>query len=171
MAKSTFLFFSLALLQACSVSYSTTQTNIPAEAEAIGITMFYSTANQGTADLERNFTEDLRDYFQRNTKLEVNTEPVDGQLMLEGAITDFDIQQQAPQEENGVQTAALSRLKITVKAKFTNPFDEKTNFDKSFSFFKDYPSDQTLNEVSSTLIPEITEQIILKIFTASFDNW
>ena len=68
--------------------------------------------------------------------------------------------------------ALQNRLTITVKVNFTNVVDEKASFKaRTFSAYADYDSTKLLNEVESTLIPEIVEQIVTDIFMAAASNW
>ena len=68
--------------------------------------------------------------------------------------------------------ALQNRLTITVKVTFTNAVDEKASFKaRSFSAYADYDSTKLLNEVESTLIPEIVDQLVTDIFQASASNW
>ena len=68
--------------------------------------------------------------------------------------------------------ALQNRLTITVKVNFTNVVDDKASFKaRSFSAYADYDSTKLLNEVESTLIPEIVEQLVTDIFMAAASNW
>ena len=59
-----------------------------------------------------------------------------------------------------------------MKVNFTNAIDDKASFKaKSFSAYADYDSTKLLNEVESTLIPEIVEQIVTDIFMAAASKW
>ena len=72
---------------------------------------------------------------------------------------------------DGTEQAAQNRLTMTVKFKYTNPFDKKTDFDQSFSYFKDFDGNQSLSDVEDELVDEIYEQLIILVFNKSFDNW
>ncbi len=72
---------------------------------------------------------------------------------------------------DGQEQAAQNRLTMTVKFKYTNPFDKNTDFDQSFSYFKDYDGDKTLSDVEEELTTEIYEQLVILVFNKSFDNW
>lgn len=160
----------MVVLCSCSVNYSFTSTSAPNEAKSISIANFYNESPAGPPSFSQYFTEETKTYYQNNTKLELV--PFNGDLTLEGAITGFNITPVAPQQgANGLDVAELSRLTITVRAKYTNQFNEKDNFDQSFSFFSDFDKNKSLTDVQDALIDEISEQIILQIFTRSFDNW
>ena len=67
--------------------------------------------------------------------------------------------------------AAQNRLTITVTVKYTCAFDEKRNFEQSFSRFADYPSNQNLTTVESKLMDEINDQLTQDIFNKALNNW
>lgn len=157
-------------LSGCSVKYGMTSASIP-NAKSIAITMFYNESNGGNGQLHIDFTDDLREYFQRNTKLEVQTETGENDLLLEGAIVDYDIISVAPSSNGEVELATINRYVMTVNAKYTNPYNEKDNFDRNFSHNVDVDADTDMNSVEEELLDQLFEQIVLKIFTASFDNW
>lgn len=162
--------FLMMVLCSCSVNYSLTSTSAPNQAKSISIANFYNESPSGPPNLSQYFTEEAKSYYQNNTKLELV--PFNGDLSLEGAITGYNVIPVAPQQGvNGLDVAALNRLTITVRAKYTNKFNEKDNFDQSFSFFSDFENTKSLSDVEDALIDEISEQIILQIFTRSFDNW
>ena len=169
------LIFIVILLTSCSVNYSFTSTSAPTEAKSITIATFYNESSGGPPNFSQRFTEKTRDYYQQNTKLQIK--PYEGDLNLEGAIVGYNVNPVAPQVSNGgtasgaLEVAALNRLTVTIRAKYTNPFNEKDNFEQSFSFFSDFPATKSLSDVEDQLLDEISDQIILKIFTRSFDNW
>jgi hypothetical protein len=156
----------------CTVSYTTKNGTAPTEAKAIYIPIVYNQIGAGPSSLSQDFTELLREYFQRNTKLDVLKEELVGELKLEGYITGYRVTPVSPTSgENGIEIAGQNRLTMTVKFKYTNPFNKKDDFDQNFSYFKDFDGEQSLSEAESELLEEIYEQLIIKIFNKSFDNW
>jgi hypothetical protein len=89
-------------------------------------------------------------------------------MQLEGTITAYEVTPTAPTAND---QAAFNRLTITIQVKFTNNKDEEKNFDQSFSFFKDFPQNQTLSQVESRLIPVILDQLVQDIFNKSAGDW
>jgi hypothetical protein len=67
--------------------------------------------------------------------------------------------------------AALNRLTISVKVKFVNNKDHSQDWDKSFSGFEDFESNQSLSAVEDQLVPEIITKLADDIFNASLANW
>ena len=64
-----------------------------------------------------------------------------------------------------------SRYLGKVQSRFTNTIDPSQNYDKTFSAFAPYNSDQLLQNAEPTLIPEIVEQLVEDIFNAAVSQW
>jgi hypothetical protein len=162
----------LLLVVSCTVNYTTKSGTAPTEAISIYIPVIYNEIGAGPSNMSQEFTELLREYFQRNTKLDITKTEVFGELMLEGAIVGYNVTPVSPSAgENGLEIAAQNRLTMLVKMKYANPFNKKDDFEQVFSYFKDFDGDKSLSEVESELLEEIYEQLIIQIFTKSFDNW
>lgn len=149
----------------CGV-YSFTGASIPPEAKTISIAYFANIAEYVEPTLSQSLTDALRDRFLSQTSLAFTKEG--GDLQLEGTITEYSTRPVAIQ---GNQTAALNRLTITVKVKFTNLPDPTKDFESSFSRFIDYPSSQDLAAVKDQLIAEIDQALVDDIFNKSVVNW
>jgi hypothetical protein len=147
--------------------YSFTGTKLSPDLKTITINNFVMNTAGGPPSLSINLTERVKEYFQRNSNLKLKPGG-DADLILEGAITGYEVTPQAP---TAADRAGLNRLTITVQARFVNNRDESMNFDQSFSFFRDFPQNQSLNQVESALIPEILDQIVLDLFNKSAGDW
>ena len=121
----------------------------------------------------QTFTEDLREYFQRNTKLELVSSK--GDLQFEGAIANYTVRPQAITSSGNRNTgdqSGLMRLTISIEVAFNDTKEEDKSFKRSFSFYADYdPQRSSLNAVEADLVDEIFEQIIFDIFQASVAQW
>lgn len=119
------------------------------------------------------FTENLKDYFQRNTQLELIRNSGDIQLL--GSITRYTLTPQATvssQNQNQPDRAGQMRVTIAVEVDFINTADEEQNTKSTFSFFKDYdPRSTSLLQVETELVEEIFDNIIQDIFTSTVANW
>ncbi|MCS7005469.1 MAG: LPS assembly lipoprotein LptE [Cytophagales bacterium] len=154
---------------ACAKSVITfTGANLPPTIKTISIANFYNETAEGPANIAIRFTEELKEYFQRNTKLILVNE--NGDIQFEGRIINYQATPLAPQA-GGTQSAALQRLTIGIEVQFTNTKEEKKDFKQVFSFYQDFSASQTLREVEQSLIPIIFEQIIFDIFNKSVANW
>ncbi len=153
--------------------YSFSGTVIGPDVETISIQNFFNDSGGGPPNLTQIFTEGLKDYFQRNTRLALVQDG--GDLQLDGSIVGWDLAPVAPQASNvavGGDLAAQQRLTIAVKVNFVNLKDETQNFEKSFSYFADYNPDQTTLQAEETrLVDEIFERIIFDIFNGTVANW
>ncbi len=154
----------------CGV-YSFGGTNIDPAVRTFSIQTISNNAPTGPAFLTQRFTEDLKDYFQRNTKLALV--PRDGDLQFEGAIVAYDYAPAAIQRVEGVDQAGSSRLTVQVKMRFTNTKDDKQSFEQVFQNFGDFPATQDIATVNNdqNAIRKITTGIITDIFNKSVANW
>jgi hypothetical protein len=120
----------------------------------------------GPANLSLEINEKLKEYFQRNTSLKINTKNPD--LTIEGSIVGYELTPQAP---TGDDKAGLNRITLRVQFRLTNRLDEDKNFEQEFSFYQDFPQSQTLTQVEKTLIPKLVDQIILDLFNKIAGDW
>ena len=156
------------LLSGCGI-YSFTGASVSPDTKTISILNFDDRSASGPTILAQTFTEKAREYFQRNSSLSlVNRE---GDLNLEGSITQYNLSPVAPVGSQGVERAAQTRLTIGVKVKFTNSKNKEQNFDQAFSFYQDFDQGKSFSAVEKELIESISDQIILDIFNKSLANW
>ncbi|WP_448519278.1 LPS assembly lipoprotein LptE [Rhodoflexus sp.] len=168
----------MCLLSSCAKlpSFTFSGINLDPRVQTMEIELFYADVPAGPANLSLQFTESLREYLMRNTRLRlVNS---NGDLRFSGTITGYEVTPVAPSagsvQSGGVQfdqLAALQRLTIKVKVNYENTIDESENFDQEFTFFEDFPQDQNLSQVEQELISRIFDQIILDIFNKSVATW
>lgn len=162
------------LFQSCSVKYSFTGTNIDYTlVKTFTIDNFFNDSGGGPANIEQKFTEALKEYFQRNTQLELVRS--NGNLQFMGAITRYSVTPQAAvssSDPNLPDRAGTMRLTIVVEVEYINTTNEEENLKRPFTFFKDYdPRTTTLLDVENELVDEIFTTIIQDIFTATVANW
>ena len=165
------LFFSaLLLLSGCGI-YSFNGTNIDPAVRTISISTIQNNAPTGPAFLTQRFTEDLKDYFQRNTNLKLV--PRDGDLQFDGNIIAYDFAPAAIQQVGGVSQAGSNRLTIQVKIRFTNSKDDKQSFEQVFQNFDDYSADRNIATINNdpNAVRTTTNKIITDIFNKSVANW
>ena len=134
-------------------------------AETIAVGNFLNRSS-GPANMGITFTERLKEYYQRNTKLKLSNKEAD--LVVTGNIVRY---QMDPIAATATDRAAQNRLTIGVEVDFVNNTDEKKNFKQTFSFYSDFPQNQTLAQVEKDKIDEIFEQIVLDIFTKTVADW
>ena len=159
---------------ACKISYSFTGTNINYNlTKTFSVENFFNDSGGGPANMEQQFTESLKEFYQRNTQLSLVRS--NGDLQLSGAIKRYDITPQATvttTNPSQPDRAGQMRLTISVEVEYVNTANEEENLKRTFSFFRDYdPRTTSILQVESVLIGEIFESIIQDIFTATVANW
>jgi len=160
------VFSCLLTLGSCTGGYSFTGAEINANIKTITIEFFPNRASLVQPNLSNVFTETLKDKFVSQTNLELVN--YGGDLKLEGEITNYKVTAQAYQ---GNETAALNRLTITVKVKYTNLIEPEKDFESNFSRYADFESTQSLSSVETELIEEISEELAIDIFNKALANW
>lgn len=157
---------SVTLMGGCTVKYSFSGASIPLEAQTVSVPYFPNNAPMVAPSLSSTLTQTLQDKFARQTKLQVIDKG--GDLAFEGEITNYT---STPAAVTAAETAAMNRLTITVKIKFTNIYEPQNNYNKSFSAFAEYDATSLLQDVQDVLIGEIVEQLVQEIFNAAVANW
>ena len=162
------------LFSGCSVKYSFTGTNINYElVKTFSVENFFNDSGGGPANMEQRFTETLKEYYQRNTQLELVRN--NGDLQFSGSIVRYSLSPQAvvsSGDPNLPDRAGQMRLTISVEVDYLNLSNEEENKKQTFTFFQDYdPRTVTLLDVENQLVEDIFETIIQDIFTATVANW
>ena len=116
--------------------------------------------------LQQTFENELLNYIDRNTRLQVVESGAD--LQLEGEITGYNLSPQAVAESG---YASQTRLTITVRVKYTDNKEEGKDIDQSFSAYRDFPSTEMLTDVQDQLCDEISKELVDLIFNATLGNW
>ncbi len=154
------------LFSGCGIYSFTGSSTLSDEVKTFSIQNIVLAAPATSPTISQVFTEKLKEYYQRNTKLKQVGN--DGDVQLEGAIVDY--------RSDGVASAAgdkaaMNRLTVVVEITFVNKFKESDSFDKEFSFYLDYPQNQPQNEAEVTLVPKILDQLVLNIFSDTVAKW
>ncbi|MBR1514127.1 MAG: LptE family protein [Bacteroidales bacterium] len=164
--KIAILLLALACIgHSCGI-YSFSGASIPAEAKTVSVDYFPNHAQLVNPTLSNNFTNALRDAMTNQTTLDMVE--TGGDLAFEGEISDY---KTMPVAITSGQTAAMNRLTVTVKVRFSNRIDDTKDFEQSFSRYEDYPSDQDLNSVQESLTATIIEALVEDIFNKALVNW
>ncbi len=159
-----FVFTSLVIIS-CG-AYSFTGVNL-GNAKSVQIDFFRNEATRVEPTLSQAFTQELQDLFTRQTNLTLTNSG--GDLHFEGEIVDY---REAPMSATADQTAAQTRLTVTINVRFTNKLNEKDDFEKRFSHFFDFDSSEVLvGGVLESALEEINDRITSDIFNASVAKW
>jgi len=163
------LFLSLISLSILVVScgvYSFTGASIPTEAKTISVQYISNKAAIVQPSLSQVITDGLIDAFAGQTNLEITEN--EGDLSFSGYITKYQIK---PMAIKANETASQNRLTIAIKIKYNNSFDDKQNFETTFSRYRDYASSENIVDVEDELIEEISKELIEDVFNKAFVNW
>lgn len=117
--------------------------------------------------LAQNFTEGMKERIRTQSRLsQVNQ---DGDVVFEGVITNYTISSAGV--EANTNMAALNRLSITVRVKYTNHKDTsgESDFEESFTQFKEFRGDVSAQE--EQLTRDIIQMLTEDIFNRAFSNW
>jgi hypothetical protein len=163
--KYILLLFIAFSISGCSV-YNFTGTG-KIDAKTFQVNYFQNNADLIEPGIERTLTLRLQDLIQNQTNL--NLTNTNGDLVYEGEITRYSI---TPMTATADIRAAQNRLSITVMVRFTNKNKEEDNFEKSFSFFDDFPANTQLTGAQLTSsLDVIFERITQDIFNESLAKW
>ena len=146
--------------------YSFTGASISPDVKTFSVDYFNNKATTVNASLSSVFTEMLKEHFTRQTSLEQMENY--GDLSFEGEITSYTIK---PISIQANETARQNRLTIKVQVKFVNKFDDKINFNSTFSRYKDFSAEEDLSEVEEIYMEEICSELVEDIFNKSVVNW
>ena len=161
------LSFLTVLATACSISYKFNGASIDyTKVKTITIRDFTNQAPYVNPTLAPQFTEDLKDIYIRQTRLQLV--PSNGDLELEGEITGYDFAPMAVKED---AIASQTRLTITVRVRYSNRVNPDEDFEQSFSAYREFDSNLMPQQVEGTLCEEIIEEIVDQIYNATVANW
>jgi hypothetical protein len=148
------------------ITYGFTGASIPPSAKTISIEYIENNADFINPTLSETLTQALRDRFSSQSSLVLI--PSGGDLQFSGEITNY---KTSPQAIQGDDFAALTRLSVSVKIKYTNLIEPENDFNTSFTAYEDYDSSMDLTSVQDGLIEVIKEMLIDDIFNKAVVNW
>jgi len=157
---------SSAILAGCGI-YSFTGGQYSG-AKTFSVDYFKPQSAMVTPLFAQRFTESLKDLLLAQSPLRLAEK--NGELSYSGAVIDYRTAPVAVQS-GAAETASLNRLTITVKVKYENSLEPELNFEKTFSKFADYDSNQDLFTIEESLWSLINEQLTQEIYNASVGNW
>jgi hypothetical protein len=154
------------VVTACKISYSFTGASIAPSVKTFSVYYFPNRAKLVNPNLSQQFTDGLQEKLIKQTSLNQISE--NGDLEFNGQITEYDVK---PMNIVKGDLAAQNRLTISVKVKFTNNKDHEQDWEKSFTAYEDFDSNNSLSTVEDSLVPEIIKKLTDDIFNASVANW
>ncbi|MEC5165742.1 hypothetical protein RCH18_001474 [Flavobacterium sp. PL11] len=159
------LLLILILTNSCSIYNFTGTGKIDAKTFQVGF--FQNNAELIEPGIDRRFTLELQDLIQNQTNL--NLVKTGADLSYEGEIIDYRI---SPMTATADQRASQNRLTIRINVRFANRKKETDDFEKTFSFYYDYPAEQQLTGATLNFaLKDIFERITQDIFNESLAKW
>ncbi|MFM7666706.1 MAG: LPS assembly lipoprotein LptE [Bacteroidota bacterium] len=161
------IFFLLTSCWPYSVSLKDTGS-MPPEWKTFTVKTLENSAANAPLNLAPVLSEDIKDGIQNNTRLLLNTKNGDGEVNIEGRITNYSLIPVALQPGDN---AAKNRLTITAQFTIfiTKPKEQKMNL--TSSRFIDYDSNTDLASVEQELTRQINEQIVQDVINKLLSNW
>ena len=163
------ILINIILISSCGMKLNVSMTggNVDPRAKTCYVATFSNNATLVNPSLSQNFTNALKDRVQSQTPLSiVNSQNAD--YAFEGEIITYSI---TPVAIQGNDVAAMNRLTIAVRVRFTNKFDETQNFEEVISRYSDYLSTLNFTSIESGLVTSINEAITEEVFNKAFVNW
>lgn len=162
----TYLLILLIALSGCSVNYSFTGADIPADASTFSVQQFQLATPLASPEYGLVISESLKDLMLAQTRLDLAAKR--GDLQFEGVVTGYQIGNAAVSSD---EFTSLNRLTITVKVKYTNTIEKDKSFERNFSRFVDYDSQQNFSDIEAELVQDVNGQLTQDIFDASLGAW
>ncbi len=154
-------------MSSCAISYKFNGASIDyATTHSISIADFPNMAALVYAPLSQNLSEGIRDLFARQTRLEILRKG--GQLELEGEITGYDLANMAIAADS---YAAETKLTITVRVRFTNNVNPDESFEKTYTAYQTFDSNQLLTDVQDELCSIMITEIAESIYNDTVAKW
>ncbi len=173
--KLVITFISLFLLTNCSIKYSSKGGSVPPNAIQLAIPNVLNESSGGPANLGQTVTEKLREYFQRNTRLEIVVDNAYKDLVIEGNITGYVVNPLTPiGTGDGGGQAAQNELTVTFSGKYFNPYNEDESKQEVSITAKGnavFSTAQNLTAVEDQLVEECVDEILISIYAQTFDTW
>jgi hypothetical protein len=163
------VLLSSGMLISCKIKYSFTGVNISTNVKTFSVYYFPNRAKLVNPNLSQQFTQGpdgIENKIIRQTSL--NQVKENGDLEFSGQITDYEVRPVNIQEKD---LAAQNRLTVTVKVKFVNNKNHEEDWEKTFTAYEDFDSNNSLSDVEDQLNTEIIKKLVEDIFNASVANW
>ena len=160
-----FALWALVIVSCGKVTFNMSGASI-GNAKTCQVVYFDNRADIVNPRLTAQITDALKDKIQSSSSLRLVNSNAD--VMFEGEITGYNIQ---PQQVTADGRAAMDRLTITVKVKFTNELDSEKSYDKSFSRFQEGAAGTIIGSVETQLVETILLELMEDIYNEAFASW
>ena len=170
MIRLAYIIGFLFLLTSCwpfSVSLNDTGS-MPPEWKTFTVKTLENNAANAPLNLAPKLSEDIKDGVQNNTRLLLNTKSGQGEVNIEGVVTNYSLIPVALQQGDN---AAKNRLTITAQFTIFITKPKEQTMKLTSSRFVDYDSNTDLASVEQTLMNQIIEQIVQDVINKLLSNW
>lgn len=169
--KFILLFGMICSIFGCSISSSFqpgTTSNLTAK--SIMIPLVENQAAQGPTSLALDVTEALRDYYQTNSKLIVNSNQK-SDLELYATVTSFTARQVTSTAKDGGQATQMELI-VQMKVQYLDNENPNSSIESlSVQQKMLYAATLSLDEAQTSLLPEIIELMTQDIFNKTLARW
>lgn len=157
----------LIILSSCSISYKFNGASIDySTTQTIAIADFPNNAALVHPPLSNQLSEEIRDLFTRQTRLTVTRK--DGDLELEGEIIGYEL---TPMGIGADGFSAETKLTITIRVRYTNNVNPDDSFERTYSAYQTFNSQQMLTDVQDALCETMVKELSENIYNDTVAKW
>lgn len=151
----------------CTISYKFNGASIDyTKIRTISIADFNNHAELVYPPLANTFSEELRDIYTRQTRLQLLRQG--GNLELEGEITGYSL---TPMAISADSYSAETKLTMTVRVRFTNNVNPEESFEKDYTASQTFDSSRMLTDVQQELCDIMIQEITESIYNDTVAKW
>jgi len=154
------------LSTSCSY-YSFSGVSIPSNLSTISIPLAEDNSAAPLTLLDESLTEFMIDRFVRQTRLSLEEDQEESDLLLTAQITRYT---NAPSSVTGQERAQFNRVSISISAQYRNQIDDDV-MERTFSGFEDYDALEGGLEAEESAALAVLENIADDLFIAATSNW
>lgn len=154
------------LSTSCSY-YSFSGVSIPSNLSTISIPLAEDNSAAPLTLLDESLTEFMIDRFVRQTRLTLEEDQQESDLLLTAQITRYT---NAPSSVTGQERAQFNRVSISISAQYRNQIDDDV-MERTFSGFEDYDALEGGLEAEESAALAVLENIADDLFIAATSNW
>ena len=142
--------------------------NMPEEWKTFFVASLESNAANAPLSYPATLSEAIRDGIQNNTRLLIDSDSDNAQVLVEGTVANYSIAPVALQEDDN---AAKNRLTIAVRFEIFISTPEEKQIALTSSRFVDYDVSTDIATVESELLGDINTQIVQDVINKLMSNW
>jgi hypothetical protein len=162
------LTLSISLVSCWPKSISFVDKNMPEEWKTFSVKTFENNAANTPLSYAANFSEKVKDAVQSNTRLLLNPTTGQGEVLIEGVISNYSVAPIAIQPGDNSEKNRLS-ISISYTVYISKPKEDEIKF--TATRFIDYDSNTDLASVESVLLDEVNTQLIQDLINKLMSNW